>query len=223
MTRKSLKSDAKARHDKLCDLILKAVELEGHERHDYQWAILPRQYWAEALGVDDKTISRLIKLPPIWTMRCQVMDDATGKAVQAVALRVGDPPERTPELVAGIMSKAFRKHTGKASITPREFGCLVGLAKAWPEGHQERIFSDLLANWAGYMAAIKSDAEYDPTGINAKSDVYLRFPSIKVIRRFQHQVPDFYLTRLQLAGQPIPFGYAPEGVAAGVADGAKAA
>lgn len=39
-------------------------------------------------------------------------------------------------------------------------------------------------------------------------DRYRRFPSIRLIRKFQHQVPDFYLTRLQLAGKPLPFPYA---------------
>ena len=108
------------------------------------------------------------------------------------------------------MSKAFRKHTGKASIGGREWGCLCDLARIWPEGHQERIFADLLKNWPAYMAAIKFDPEYDATAAGKGVDRYLRFPSIAVVRRFQHQVPDHYLTRLQVAGKPLPFPYAKE-------------
>lgn len=210
MANKPLKADAKKRHDRLCALILEAMEAEGQERFGYRWAIKPRQHWADALGLDEKTVSRMAKVPPIWTMRCQAVDDATGKTVQAVALRVGDPPERTDELVAGIMSKMFRQHTGKATIGPREWGCLCDLARIWPDGHQERIFADMLANWPGYMAAIKFDPEYDPDAMGKGVDRYLRFPSITVVQRFQHQVPDFYLTRLHLAGKRLPFPYANE-------------
>lgn len=213
MSKKPMKSDAQARHDTLCALILAAIEAEGQEHEGRRWAIKPRSEWADALGVDMKTITRLIQREPIQRLDTGAQD-AAGTWRRVTALRIAQPgeppPMRTPEEVAGKMSKMFRKHTGLARLPDGAWGCLRAFAELWPEGHQERIFADLLKNWPGYAAAIKSDPAYDPDHDGKGVDRYRRFPSIGLIRKFQHQVPDFYLTRLQLAGKPLPFPYVKE-------------
>jgi hypothetical protein len=145
-------------------------------------------------------------IPPIWSLRCQAVDEDTGRRVQAVALRVGDPPKRTPELVAGIMSKMFRRRFEVDRITPHDFGCLVGLATVWPTGHQEHIFADALTNWPDTAKAIKLHADYaDPP--EGHVDRYWAWPCISLMRRFPAAVSDAYLTRLQASGHPAPFLY----------------
>ena len=201
-----MRKDKQDNHKKLCDLILAATLTEGQASGGYSWVLRPLAQWAADLGVSAKTISRLIAVPPIWSMQCLVTDEETGWRVRAVALRVGDPPERTPDLVAGIMSKMFRKRTGVAKITPAEFGCLVGLAEAWPAGHQEKIFADALINWPDTAKAIKLHPAYaDP--VEGKPERYWAFPSIRLMRPFADAVADAYLTRLQAAGKPVPFPY----------------
>jgi len=170
------------------------------------WMIRPLHEWADALGTSTKTISRLAAIPPIWSLRCQAVDDDTGRRVQAVALRVGDPPKRTPQLVAGIMSKMFRRRFRRDAITRRQYGCLVGLATVWPAGHQEKIFADALINWPDTAKAIKLHPDYkDPP--EGHVDRYLAWPCISLMRRFPAAVSDAYLTRLQASGHPIPFAY----------------
>lgn len=217
MSKKPMKSDAQARHDKLCYRILARMEAEGQERNGYRWALFTRQELAEALDVDAKTISRLIQVPPI---QCFVTakEDATGKWRRVLALRVaevGEPPAQpNPRDIANIMRNLFVAKTGRAPGKD-EYGCLIGLAKEWPEGHQVAIFKDVLAEWGSYMAAIKNRIDFETEALEVKGlrSRYYRFPTITLLRRWPHVVADAYLTRWQMQHNgkpnvpPQPFAY----------------
>lgn len=211
------KTDAKARHSKLCDLILAAIEAEGQEHEGRRWAIKPRSEWAAALDVDEKTVSRLIQREPIQRLDTGAQD-AAGMWRRVTALRLirpGEPPLKpSPCHVANIMRKLFIDKTGR---TPgrREYGCLVGLVEEWPEGHQVAIFKDVLAEWGSYMAAIKNriDFEREALGVTGLRSRYYRFPTITLLRCWPHVVADAYLTRWQMQHNgkpnvpPQPFAY----------------
>ena len=211
------KTDAKARHAALCDRILAEMEAEGQERFGYRWAIRPRQHWADALGVDDKTISRLIQREPIQRLDTGVQD-AAGTWRRVTALRIalpGEPPLKpSPRHLANIMRKLFIAKTGRTPGND-EYGCLVGLAELWPEGHQVAIFKDVLAEWGSYMAAIKNRIDFETEALEVKGlrSRYYRFPTITLLRRWPHVVADAYLTRWQMQHNgksntpPQPFAY----------------
>lgn len=217
MTRKSLKSDAKARHDKLCELILTSMETEGQDHDGRRWIVRPCAEWAAALGVDRKTVSRLIQHPPIQRLDTGALD-ASGKWKRVTALRLalpGEPPLAPgPKHIAHKMQKLFVAKTGR---TPgkMEYGCMIGLAELWPAGYQVAIFTHLLAEWGWYAAAIKARIEFerDALGVTGLVARYYRFPSIRVLRRWPHVVADAYLTDWQLKysgkiNAPLqPFGY----------------
>lgn len=217
MPNKPLKSDAQARHDTLCALILAAIEAEGQEHEGRRWAIKPRSEWADALGVDMKTISRLIQREPIQRLDTGAQDAAgTWRRVTALRLiRPGEPPLKpSPRHLANIMQTLFVAKTGR---TPgkEEYGCLIGLAELWPEGHQLPIFKDVLAEWGSYMAAIKNRIDFETEALEVKGlrARYYRFPTITLLRRWPHVVADAYLTRWQMQHNgkpnvpPQPFAY----------------
>ncbi|MEP9371167.1 hypothetical protein [Mesorhizobium sp. KR1-2] len=76
---------------------------------------------------------------------------------------------------------ALPRHT-----TKREFGCMIGLAEIWPDGHQVEMFKMVLKRWPIFMAGVKwaavMEAETDEQVFNR----HLEFPSVSVMRRYAH-------------------------------------
>ena len=206
--------DKAERHKRLCDLIQATVDTEGQEDDGQTWAVKPLTEWAELLGVSTKTVSRLIREPPI-----QMMDTAAelpdsggsiGGRKRVIALRIGLPaplPNKEHKLVANIMGKFFRERTGHP-VKSEAYGCLIGLAKEWPAGYQVAIFKDCLTDWGLFMAGVKLRQE-----VEGGKALYLTYASIKMLRRWPHVAADCYLSHLQEKGEgssaklPFPYHY----------------
>lgn len=210
-----MRVDKQRRHKLLCDLITKAIEAEGQLAEGFLWAVKPRQAWADAVGVDIRTIAALIELEPIVRLSTAIKDGGQFKRV--AALRIFQPGEMAKPLsadeaaasVAKTLAKLFKAATGKP-VSPHQFGCLVGLAETWPASHQVAVFAHTLKEWGPVMAAIRVEAALqhgDPDYENK----FLNYPSVSVMRRFASTVADAYLTDHQVAGKVgLPFADAAE-------------
>ncbi len=188
----AMRKDAQERHTKLCTLIQESVETEGQEFEGNKWAVMPRAVWAKMLGVDKKTISRLIKHPPIQTWDTQVEGD------RCILLRVGEPGKKSPRHMANIMAKMYLKKTGRMR-TNHEFGMLVGLAEEWPEGYQVAIFKNMLDDWNGFvhMLAVHVEQEIDIKGNTDREQKFFKYVSISTLRKFHLVAQDAYKTHMQ--------------------------
>lgn len=220
--------DKAERHERLCDLIRHTVDTEGQEDDGQIWAFKSLPDWADLLGVSTKTISRLIREPPIQmldTSRRQsppaqpasdgrkgpfAVRSGKGRWHRVLALRVGAPaplPGKNRRHLANIMGKMFRERTDHA-VSPKAYGCLIWLAELWPEGHQVAVFKCCLDDWGGFMAGVKLRQAVEGGQVR-----YLKYPSITVLRRWPHVAADSYLLHLQDKGEgsavtlPFPYHY----------------
>lgn len=190
-----MRKDTQLRHDHLCNLIQEHVASDGQEFEGYEWIICSRAYWATRLGVSTRTISRLIKTPPIQTRDTMV----EGKRV--VLLRVGEPGKKSAKHLANIMAKDFRKRTGSKEIPDAQWGMLIGLAESWPSGYQEHIFRHVISpdGWRSFSAALNLHISFEQEANGQKNlkKRFLRHPSISVLRRFFTVAADSYKTDMQ--------------------------
>ncbi|MFC3182532.1 hypothetical protein [Cypionkella sinensis] len=210
-----MRSDKQERHDRLCGLILKAVADNGQEKDGQIWALKPMTEWEKLMGLTRRSIHDLIKIEPIQTLGTGAYED-DGSFRRIVALRVGEvgsTVEKTKRHLANIMAKIFREKTGK-SVHRKSYGCLIGLAEIWPEGHQVAIFKDMLHNWGSFMVAAKFRINIDQNvlGIEGLKQRYYRFPIIGLLRRYPYVAQDAFLTHLQIGSGgkailPFPYHY----------------
>jgi hypothetical protein len=71
------------------------------------------------------------------------------------------------------------------TTSPREYGCMVGLAEVWPEGHQIELFEMVLDQWSLFMIGVKWIIVDQEMEDQKTVDRFWTHPSISVIRRFQ--------------------------------------
>ncbi|UWQ52738.1 hypothetical protein [Leisingera caerulea] len=177
-TRKPRK-DRSQKLERLCEHINEIIALEGQEFDGHIWAILPQKEWAAMLGVDERTIRRLIKMPPIQTTTTQV------EGVKATLLRVGKPGKPTPRTTAQAMAGIFRKRT-EQSVNPNQFGCLVGLAEAWPDRHELEIFKYVTSpeGWEWFMTGLGLEIAVEQSEGKHTRKMFFKHPHIPTLRRY---------------------------------------
>ncbi|MCV2880366.1 hypothetical protein OE699_16155 [Sedimentimonas flavescens] len=192
-----MRKDKQQRHEELCALIKETVaecpkEFEGHT-----WAIRPQADWCELLGVSDRTLRDLTKIPPICTTTTHV------EGRKAVLLRLGTPEAKTDRHIANIMANIFAEKTGRRPAG-RSYGMLRGLAQNWPEGAQLAIFRCVLNEWSMFMAGVQLEiGRMIQEGEGGEHRRY-KFPSISVMLRFHHIALEMYVMQLQEAGTLPP-------------------
>lgn len=169
----------------LIELVKGNIASTPHEHDGQLWCGKSHRERADAMGVSEKTIRRLIKKPPF-------VFDTTGNVTLVRIGALGEKP--TPRTTAKRMTKVYRAYLEKhipsrrkeleadkvkleamnpkpeADIkaiykalsnlrereTAHEFGCLVGLAQDWPEGAQVEILEKVVfGNWTGFMDGVK--------------------------------------------------------------------
>lgn len=142
--------------ERLAALVHQTIEEHGVFFEDKTWAIRPRQEWADLAGVTTRTVTRSFKKDPFDTLQKLV------EGRRATLVRIGKHDPNQPSRLAATMAKMFRAnivqnddinakqksiyeaagHTWKPkrSVTQREYGCLIGLAKDFRSGWQLEIF-----------------------------------------------------------------------------------
>lgn len=181
------------------------------ERGGVTWMPADQEVLARHLGVSVKTLYR-------WTAELPFQREAAavyghGKVSLFRVVVAGEKPVRTPQHVANIMRNIWAEKVG-TPITPHQHGCLIGLAKTWPEGSQLDIFKHVLNHWSDYMGTVKHFmrliAEASETPLTTAKDNttfynrYFRYPTITVMLRFQGEAVASYAMKLQEDGKPVP-------------------
>jgi hypothetical protein len=173
--------------DRLRELIAKTIEEDPYEFEGFEWAARPQDDWCARLDCSVATLRRLIAQPPIVRDRARV----NGRIV--TLLREGEPGPKTVRHLANTMSCIWRKRFGR-SVGRKDYGCLVGLAESWPEGYAVEIFKAALDDWPMFMVGVKGVIALE--GGNGK-ELYLKYPSITVMRRFPKVGIELYVMQLQ--------------------------
>lgn len=184
----------------LIKLIGQGVAEAPHERGGQFWCAAPQEDWAEELDVSVRTFRRMIQEPPI------VREQGEIDGVKYALLRIGQPgeaPAKTPEHIANIMRKVWAEKVG-TTLSPQQHGCLIGLAKEWPEGCQVDIFKTVLSNWSGFMAGVKIIQEMMAQDGEEVESKFFIYPSITVMRRFYKSAIELHGVKLQSEGTPLP-------------------
>ena len=142
--------------EKLIALVEQIVAEQGQEFEGKVWAVWPRSELAKETGLSQRTVSRIINKPPFDTLQKLV------EGRRGVLVRVGIPDPNQPSRLAAYMARHFRGHIvrndklnakqialceekgevwkPKKSVTPKEYGCLIGLAEDLRPGWQQEIF-----------------------------------------------------------------------------------
>lgn len=158
------------------------VAVNPFEHEGFQWAARPQDWWTEQLGFSVSTLNRLIRKPPFVRQTKQI----DGK--NTTLLREGKAGKKTPRHIANIMSRIWRKRYDR-SVTRYEYGCMIGLAEEWPEGHQVEIFKLVISKegWPEFMAGVWIEiAKLD--GVKH----FYKFPTLTVMRRFHTVALELY-------------------------------
>ncbi|QKC85778.1 hypothetical protein EB232_33375 [Mesorhizobium sp. NZP2077] len=103
--------------------------------------------------------------------------------------------------------------------TSRDFGCLIGLAKVWPDGAQVEILEVIFDNWTAFMTGVKYQQhldreanrklkEVDPTAkLNQVRALFFDYPHIPTIRRYWRVALDAVTTHYQTTKKHPPAGF----------------
>lgn len=181
-----MRSDKSKRHAKLVSLVVELTAKSPFDFEGFAWAALSQSEWASQLGISDKTLRDLAKLPPIVSTKTQIQDKVV------VLYRIGAGPHSSYRHIANILSKIFRDKYGLKRIPPHDYGCLVGLAEVWPDGVQAQIFKSVLRNFVEFRGAVKL-AEPD----SPHFDRYYDFVPIRLIRKFPDLALEVYENEIQ--------------------------
>lgn len=192
-----MRKDKQERHEKLCALIEETIAEHPQEFEGHTWAIRPQADWCELVGVSDRTLRDLTKIPPICTTTTHV------EGRKAVLLRLGTPGAKTDRHIANIMANVFAEKTGRRPAA-RDYGMLRGLAQTWPEDAQLAVFKCVLNDWPMFMAGVQLEVDrMIADGEEAQHRRY-DFPSVAVMLRFHHVALDMYIMHLQDTGKTPP-------------------
>ncbi|KAB0537043.1 hypothetical protein HNQ68_003154 [Pseudochrobactrum saccharolyticum] len=153
------------------------------------WACLSQKAYCDALGISKATLRRYISKPPF------VRDTVTINKEPVTLVRTGEQVE-TPRITAKRMAKTWRSILGR-NETPKDFGCLVGLAQTWPEGYQNEILRTVLKNWPDFMAGVDCaviDEQID--GLDTKK-MQFKYPHLPTILRFSDTAFELFMMAKQ--------------------------
>ncbi|MCA8896983.1 MAG: hypothetical protein KDA48_17120 [Amphiplicatus sp.] len=196
----------------LAAIIEGEIEKNAVERGGLKWAAVHQEPLAEHLGVDRRTLARWTNAPPF-----QREVASMGEHGRVTLLRVvsgSEKPSRTPEALANIMRKIWKQKVGK-ELNGKQHGCLIGLAKDWPDGHQLDIFKCMLNDWKGFVIATRylMEAGADKIGLDVKAITAndgkpairkMAYPSITYMRPFHFVAVCLYARTLQEKQKPVP-------------------
>lgn len=194
-----------AKRAKLIKLIEEGVSIAPIERGGFLWCAASQDEWAKELDVAVRTFGRMIKEPPIVREVANV-ETPDGKTVKYALLRVaksGEAPTKTPEHLANIMRKIWAQKS-EAKLSPAQHGCLIGLAKALPEGHQLEIFKTILSDWPRFMARVKSMQGLAEEEGQTVVKRYYKYPCIAAMLNHPEAAIEVHCEALQAAGKPLP-------------------
>jgi len=89
--------------------------------------------------------------------------------------------------------------------TPNEFGLLIGLAKAWPDGMQVEIFRMVLDNLPVFMTGVRTkQAMEQAEGKDVVPPRFLRYPHIKTIFDYNEVALEMMQDHYQQSGTEPP-------------------
>lgn len=191
-----MRKDKQERLDRFADLVAETIKagdpLSVMVFEGATWAAMPQPRWCEKLKITDRTLRDLAKCPPIVSTKT-VNDTST----PIVLYRLGSTPHLSARHTANIMASLFRKkYDLEERISRRDWGCLVNLARIWPEGVQVEIFRTLLADLDAFMAAVKAADPDCPHSIR-----YYNWLSIALVRKYHDVALDVYIGAVQAKGQ----------------------
>lgn len=188
----------------LAKMIQEAIAAEPFMRGGYAWAAIPQPVLADAIGVTERTIYDWTGKPPY--QREQAMRDGLKVAIVRM-LADGEAPARTPEHVANIMRQIWQEEVPAPHnrLTPRQHGCLVWLARLWPEGSRIKIFRHCVRHWQDFVTAGKHilECEADLKG-EEPHKLFFVHPNIPFMRKVHVAGPCVYAMALQGAQKPVP-------------------
>jgi len=137
----------------LVELVTQRVAENPHERGGKAWGVFRQDALAKALSTSERTIYTWTGKPPFQREVARI-DGETRTLLRLLA--EGETATKTPQYVANLMRKVWAEKVG-TKLDSRQHGCLIGLAKVWPEGHQLAIFKAVLNDWPGFMTISKMD------------------------------------------------------------------
>lgn len=134
---------------KLMALVEQTIADDPFELDGRLWAARSQEEWASLIDASIATLRRIISKPPFVRDRTH---NAEGH--QITVLRIGRPGKKTPRHLANIMANIFEQKT-KRRPSRRGYGCLIGCAEVWPEGHQIKIFKLAMKEWPIFMVGFR--------------------------------------------------------------------
>lgn len=161
---------------------------------EYRWAMRKQSQWGELLNISERTLRTLAKTLPIVSTKTKF-----GSCPPIVLYRVGSAPHQSHRVVAQMMQRAFKQKYSGWKYRSKDFGCLCGLAKIWPEGTQVEILRTVMNDMAAFKTRVKM--------IDEDSDFDIRFYEyvcIPLLRKFPDIGLEMYVMRLQKEGKQPP-------------------
>lgn len=189
-----MRSDAEKRlahFAKLISQILHANDPStSAERNGATWAAMSQSAWCAELGFTARTLRTLAKCPPVVSERVKRSGSGT-----MVLYRLRTANERKPaKAIASKMAGYFKAKFNK-KVTPREYGCLNGLAEIWPMGIEFNLFKLVIEEWSEFCSGVKI-ADPEPDVIR-----YYVYPTIPFIRKYHAVAVEMHMIRLQAKQQ----------------------
>ena len=163
--------------DKLLNMIDGEIEVSPVEYKGLTWCAFTQEQLAARLYVSRATVKRLLSSDKVQRHVYRPGE----KKVTLLRRHDGKTTAEFQVLIdAKAMSREFERVTGRRP-SDAEFGCLIGLAKAWPPKLRRKIFSHNLRYWDEFMAGYKQHKEADPDTLPDWKPRYLKYPSIKTM------------------------------------------
>ncbi len=185
-------------------LIMERLVSHPIERGGVMWAAFEQENLVKILNVSSRTIREWTKQHPFQREIALI----NGKTCTLFRLLTDDEkPFKTPQYIANIMRKIWKEKIG-TTVNEKHHGCLIGLAKEWPENHQIDIFKFVISNWPEFTAAALHYLSYaadnykvnieDIVGNDGKPAIRkMNFPSIFHMRIYADVAPPLYVMHLQ--------------------------
>lgn len=191
-----MRSDAEKRLAHFVELISQIVENKDAgtfvERNGATWAAMAQSAWCDELGFTPRTLRTLAKCPPVRSQRVKHSCGGT-----MVLYRLTKADEGKPVKAIADKMAAYWKGKLNKKVTPREYGCLIGLAEVWPTGIEFDLFKLAVEEWKEFCVGVKY-AEPEAALIR-----FYEFPCIPLMRRYPEVAFEMHAMHLQ-ANQQWP-------------------
>jgi hypothetical protein len=122
------------------------------------------------------------------------------KLASKIKMGTDDKQEVTDRITA--IDKTLSNLRGNE--TPKEYGCMVGLAKEWPAGMQVPMFNMVLDRWPEFMAGVKSAQVKEMVFAKNVKPLYFEHPHIATLRRYQYVAVELVTMDYQKSGKAPP-------------------